>query len=342
MKALLLYADHNIQIEEIDKPSPGPGEVLLKVEAVGICGSDVHFFKEGHIGSMRFKGPHVLGHEFAGTVVELGPGVEGLEVGDHVAANPMISCGVCEPCREGKPNLCLNPRFVGTPPWPGAMQEYFVHPASYCVKLPANVSPIAGALLEPLAVAIHSVDLAELKPAHTAAVIGCGPIGLLLLQLSRLSGATDVYAAEISPMRLEAATRFGATVVFNAREVDVVEETLKATGGRGVDVSFEAAGVRGSLEQGVEITRPGGKIIVLGTPGHPVSAEPIHLRHKELTLIWARRYLYRDYSRALTLVAEGIVNIERLVTHRFSLENAVEGFEALARGDGIIKSVIEM
>ena len=342
MKVVRLYGKHDLRVEESDKPKPAPGEVLIRIEAVGICGSDVHFFKEGHIGSMEMLSPHVPGHEFCGVVAEVGSEVKDLQSGDRVAGNPVVSCGICELCREGRSNLCLNPKLVGTPPWPGAMQEYFAHPAAFCRKLPEGMSPTSGALLEPLSVAIHSVDAAEIQSAYSAAVIGCGPIGLFLLKMSRLSGAIDVYASEVLPTRLEAARRFGATQVFDASKVDVVKEILSATGGRGVDVSFEAAGFPGSLSQSVEVTRPGGRVIVLGTPDQFVSADPTELRHREMRLEWSRRFLDRDYSRALELVSRGIVDVESLVTHHFSLDHAPQAFQALVNGKDAIKVIIDV
>ena len=342
MRAARLHAKHDLRIENVERPHPGLGEVLIRVERVGICGSDVHFFLEGHVGSMNLLKPHVPGHEFCGIVAEVGPGVSDLDIGDRVAGNPVISCGSCELCQEGMPNLCLNPKYVGTPPWPGAMQEYFAHPAEFCLRLPEDLSSTSGALLEPLAVAIHSVDAAEIHPAYSVAVIGCGPIGLFLLQMSRLSGAVDVYASELMEARLAAARGFGVTEVFDASKVDIVKEILTATNGRGVDVTFEAAGFAGSLAQSVRVTRRGGKVIVLGTPNHSVSADPTELRHREMKLEWTRRFLQRDYSRALKLVSRGIVDVEDLVSHHFSLESAPQAFETLVNGKESIKVVIDI
>lgn len=344
VKAARLYGAHDLRLEEVPRPEPGPGEVLIRVKAVGVCGSDVHYYQDGGIGVTKVTEPHELGHEFAGEVVQLGPDVTAPDVGTPVAVEPAINCGHCEFCLEGNPNLCPDILFVSTPPTRGSLVEYLAHPAELVFPLADELDYSDGAMLEPLGVAIHTVDLAKLKPGYTAAVLGCGPIGLLTMEVAKVSGARAVYATDLIPERLEAAERLGAAAVLQADSADPVAWVHDLTDGRGVDVVFEAAWAAETVGQAVEMVKPGGTVVVCGIPAgnDQIAFTASSARRKGLTIKMVRR-MKHTYPRAIALVADGLVDTRTLVTHRFSLEDADAAFRlAEARADGVIKAMIEM
>lgn len=343
MRAAFLHGAGDIRLGELPDPQPGPGDALVRVRAVGICGTDIHYYRDGHVGPTKIVEPLVLGHEFAGEVVALGAGVTEVKVGDRVAVEPSISCGHCEYCLGGDPNLCTNVRFVGTPPHHGALREYLAHPAHLLFPFSETLSFVEGALLEMLGVALHSVDLARLKVAQTVAILGCGPIGLLTADLARLSGATEVYCTDILPWRVQAARDRGADLALNASETDVVAEILEATHGRGVDVTFEVAGALETPQQAVEMTRPGGKVIITGINDEDkIPLRATEARRSGITIRLVRR-MKHTYPRTIALVSKGMVEVDSLATHRYQLDQVGEAFRALdEQAQGLIKAVVEM
>jgi L-iditol 2-dehydrogenase len=345
MRAARLHGIHDLRLEELPRPTPGPGEVLLKVASVGVCGSDVHYYLEGRIGSQVVTGPIVMGHEFSAWVAELGPGIEGLDVGQLVAVEPGISCGECEPCQHGHPNLCPNVRFCGTPPINGVFAEYTVMPAGNCFPLPPGFGPVEGAMLEPLGVAIHSVDLAHLRPGYTVAVLGAGPIGLLIAAVAKASGASAIYMTEPLAYRRQFALDYVADAALDPYEngTNVVAEIMRLTGGRGVDVGFEAAGASETPQQAAAVTRIGGKVIVAGIPADDtMTMNASTVRHKGLTIKLVRR-MKHTYSRAIRLVRTGMVDVKSLATHTFPLERTAEAFEIVAAyDDSVLRAVIQV
>jgi L-iditol 2-dehydrogenase len=345
MRAARLHGIHDLRLEDLPRPAPGPGEVLLEVASVGVCGSDVHYYLEGRIGSQVVTGPIIMGHEFSAWVAELGLGIGGLDVGQLVAVEPGISCGECEPCQHGHPNLCPNVRFCGTPPINGVFAEYTIMPAGNCFPLPSGFGPVEGAMLEPLGVAIHSVDLAHLKPGQTVAVLGAGPIGLLIAAVARASGASAVYMTEPLAYRRQFALDYIADAALDPYEkgMDVVAEIRRLTGGRGVDVAFEAAGAPETPDQAAAIARPGGKVIVAGIPADDtMTMNASTVRHKGLTIKLVRR-MKHTYPRAIRMVQTGMVDVKSLVTHTFPLERTAEAFEMVAAyEDGALRAVIQV
>jgi L-iditol 2-dehydrogenase len=345
MRAARLHGIHDLRLEILPRPTPGPSEVLLKVASVGICGSDVHYYLEGRIGNQVVTAPIIMGHEFSAWVADLGAGVEGLDIGQLVAVEPAISCGECEPCRHGHPNLCPGVRFCGTPPVDGVFAEYTVMPAENCFPLPQGFGPAEGALLEPLGVAIHAVDLAHLKLGYTVAVLGAGPIGLLIAVVARASGASEIYVTEPLAYRRQFALDYVADVALNPyeKEADVVTEIMRLTGGRGVDVAFEAAGAPETPQQAAAVTRPGGKVIVAGIPADDtMTMNASTVRHKGLTIKLVRR-MKHTYPRAIRLIQRGMVDVKPLITHTFSLERIAEAFEMVAAyEDGVLRVVIQI
>lgn len=341
MRASRLHGIRDLRLEELPPPVPGPGEVLLKVAAVGLCGSDVHYYLEGRIGDQVVEAPIILGHEFSAWVTELGEGVEGLTIGQLVAVEPAIPCGRCEPCRYGHPNLCPDVRFCGTPPVDGVFAEYAVMPAENCFSLPEGLSAIEGALLEPLGIAIHTVDLAHLKTGQTVAVLGAGSIGLLTAAVARANGASTVYMTEPLAYRRQFALDYVADAALNPDDTDVVAEIMRLSGGRGVDVAFEAAGASETPEQAAAVTRPGGKVVVVGIPADDtMTMTATTIRRKGLTIKLVRR-MKHTYPRAIRLVQTGAVDVKRLATHRFPLERIAEAFELVAAyDDGVLRAII--
>ncbi len=348
MRVSRLHGIRDLRLEELPAPTPGPGEVLLRVEAVGVCGSDAHYFLEGRIGDAIVSEPLILGHEFSAQVAELGPQahsgrVDGLEIGQLVAVEPGISCGRCEPCRHGHPNLCPHVRYCGTPPIDGVFAEYAVMPAENCYPLPQGFSPAEGALLEPLGIAVHSVDLAHLKAGQTVAVLGAGPIGLLIAAVARAAGAGEIFVTEPLAYRRQFALDYVADAALDPGDTDVAAEILRLTGGRGVDVAFEAAGAADTSQQAVDVACIGGKVILVGIPSDDRMAIKVSTaRHKGLVLKPVFR-MKHTYSRAIRLVQTGMVDVKPLATHLFPLERIGEAFE-LVTGyeDGVLRAVIQV
>jgi L-iditol 2-dehydrogenase len=324
MKTLRLHSPGDLRLHEEPDPVPGEGEKLLHVTAVGICGSDLHWFNEAGIGDDRLEKPLVLGHEFTALTDE----------GEHVAVDPSIACGFCEYCKRGDPNLCESVIFAGHANQDGALREQMAWPKRCLFPLPDQMSNADGVMLEPLGIAIHAVDLAHLRVGMLVGVFGCGPIGLLILQLARLAGVNKVLATDVLPHRVEAARAIGADEThlvinnFSDREMAMLDE-------RGLDVIFEAAGENSAVEMAVAAVRSGGKVILVGIPRDDRTSFTASLaRRKGLTLKLVRR-MKLTYPRAIRLVQSGKVNVRSLVTHKFPLEQAAEAFTVAARRDGL-------
>ena len=334
MKVLRLHGVRDLRLHDEPEPAPGPGEVLLQVTAVGVCASDLHWLSEGGIGDTRLTKPLVLGHEFAGVIDG------GERHGQRAAVDPAIACGTCEFCLEGNLNLCSNLRFAGHAVEDGAMREFMAWPASALYDLPDSWSDAEGAMLEPLGVAIHAVDLGYLQAGMTIGVFGCGPIGLLVLQVARAAGATRLIATDKLLHRLEAARSLGATHSFQVNSGLEVSDVVAATGGRGVDVAFEVAGENEAVEAAVASTKPGGRVVLVGIPADDRTAFAASVaRRKQLTIKLSRR-MKRTYPRAMRLVDSRLVDVRSLVTHRFPLTRFDQAFSAAQKREGF-KVMIE-
>jgi L-iditol 2-dehydrogenase len=333
MRAARLYAPGDIRVEEMPEPgSPGPGDALLAVTAVGICGSDLHYYREGSIGGLAFEEPLVLGHEFAGRIEAVGPGVT-LPVGTRVAVEPGCPCGSCELCLEGHPNLCPTVGFCGSPPVDGALRERMLYPASSLFPLPEEISDAEGAALEPLGIGLHALSLARVEPGRSVAVLGGGPIGLMLAMLCRTAGAVEIIVTEPVPHRRLAALRMGATAALDPAEGRIGEAIRRLTRGRGVDVAFEAAGAPTTPAEATDATRPGGHVVLVGIPADDrVILSHAVARRKGLTIRFARR-MKHTYPRAIALVARRRIDLRPLLTHRFPLAEAAEAFRIADRYD---------
>lgn len=329
MKVLRLHSKGQLRLHEEEIPVPKDGEALVRVRAVGVCGSDLHWLGEGGIGDARLEHPLVLGHEFAGEVTS------GALAGRRVAVDPAIPCGRCEFCQQGNPNFCEHLHFAGHGQDDGALREFVAWPERLLHLLPENLSLADGAMLEPLGVALHAVDLGKVRPGMAVGVYGCGPIGLLIIQLVRLCGATQIIATDKLPHRLEMACELGAEVGILARQGEEMKDVLAETGKHGVHVAFEAAGENAAVETAVETARPGGRVVLVGIPGDDVTSfRASTARRKGLTIKLCRR-MKHTYPRAIDLVSRGLVDISSLVTASYPLEQAEQAFAAASRRDGI-------
>ncbi|MBN1305579.1 MAG: alcohol dehydrogenase catalytic domain-containing protein [Anaerolineales bacterium] len=342
MKAARLHGIRDMRIDEVPDPEPGAGEALVKVRAMGVCGSDVHFYLDGRIGEAVVTPPFILGHEFAGEIVALGPDTDGPAVGARVAIDPAIPCMRCEVCLDGNINCCPNTRFPASPPVQGGMCEYYAQPAHLCVPLPDSLDFSDGAMLEPLGIGIHVMTLARIKPGDSVAILGAGPIGQVLLQLALASFTRAVYVSEPVAKRREMAKRAGAAAVCNPDEGDPAEWLLEQTHGRGVDVAIEAAWGKEAVGQAVQMARPGGKVVVVGIPRKDITTYPNGpARSKGLTILMSRR-MKSVHERGIALIKRGIVDLQSLITHRFRLDQSPQAFElAASLEDGICKAMIE-
>lgn len=353
MQAARLYGAKDIRVEETPEVgAPGPGEVVLEIKAVGICGSDLHTFEDGRIGDTRVASPLVLGHEFGGVIKEVGEGAldgEGrpLRAGQRVAVDPATPCWSCEMCELGHPNLCLNLSFYGLYPDHGALRNRMIVGGRNCFPVPDSISDAGLALLETLGVAIHAVDLGKLKVARSVAVVGSGPIGLMITKLAALSGARPVYAFDKFPWRTERALEWGATHSFclgdGGEDGDPVAWLMKETGGRGADVVFEAAWADESIAQAAEMARLGGRLVLVGIPGNDtLTLKHSVARRKGLTILMSRR-MKHTYPRAIRLATEGGVDLDALVSHRFELAETPRAFQLnLAYPEGLHKVIVEV
>jgi threonine dehydrogenase-like Zn-dependent dehydrogenase len=307
-------------------PKPGPGEVLIRTRAVSICGSDLHTFHGKHPFAPL---PAALGHELAGEAAVLGPGVEKLAVGDRVVLEPVIVCRACEFCARGDYHLCSSISFHHRQ-GQGAFTPYFLADQDWLHKLPKSISYPEGALVEPLAVAIHAFKRADLKMGQSVAVFGAGPIGQLLIMLARNAGAGDIYAVDLMPFRLAQALNLGANHIFDNKEQDAVEAIHQASGGLGVDIAFEAVGLPATLNQALASLKKGGTAVMVGLMSQPEMVLPSNLFvAKEATLKGSQGYC-RDFQTALKLLENQILSLRPLITHELPPAKLQKGFELLS------------
>jgi L-iditol 2-dehydrogenase len=330
MKSLRLHGIGDLRLHDEPLPKPDFDEALIRVKAVGICGSDIHWHTDGGTGEEGIDKPFVLGHEFGG-IVE-GGSLDGL----RVAVDPAVPCDTCEYCLDGKPNLCPDHYFAGHAPHDGALREYMAWPMKTMVPVNDRFSDEDIAVLEPLGVAIHTVDLGHIRPGMTVGVYGCGPIGLLAIQVARAAGASEILATDLLPHRLEAAKELGAHRAFLASpEGDERSKILASTHQDGVDVSLEIAGDNSAVETAIETTKPGGRAVLCGIPtADQVSFKASTSRRKGLSIMMVRR-MKHVYPRAIKMVESGQVDVRSVVSHRFPLEKAAEAFELAQKREGL-------
>ncbi len=333
-QAAVLYAPHDVRIEERPVPKPGPREVLIEIKAVGVCGSDVHYYEHGRIGSYVVRQPLILGHEASGIIVDVGEGVNKGRVGERVAIEPGIPDGVCEQCRSGRYNLCPNVRFFGTPPIDGAFTNYVTIPESFAYKLPDQMSDEEGALIEPLSVGLWACRKAMLRGADHVLITGAGPVGVLALKVALALGATQITMTDVSPQRLEMGRKLGATRTVNVAETPLTNVGVEA------DVLIECSGNQKALMDGIRSLRPAGKAVAVGmSPGEEVSVPMSFLQNREITLTGTFRYA-NTYADAIALVATGRIDLKPIITGHYTLEETEQALQATKNDPANIKSVV--
>lgn len=316
MKVARLHGVNDVRLHDEPVPAVGTGETLVRVTAVGLCGSDLHWFSEGSIGDAKLARPLVLGHEFAGVT----------ESGQRVAVDPAVPCEVCEFCRQGNPNLCSNLHFAGHGKDDGGLREWISWPTRCLFPIPDSLSEADGAMLEPLGVAIHAVDLGKIRAGMKVGVFGCGPIGLMVLQVAQAAGAVVSVATDPLPHRLAAAEKFGAQAWKLGEEVDV---------------AFECAGEQGAVDDAMNAVRPGGRVVLVGIPADDHTSFTASVaRRKGLTIKLSRR-MKHTYPRAIRLVESGTVDVKSIVSHCFPIDKVAEAFTTAQRRDGL-KVVVEV
>lgn len=317
MKAVRLEAVGSLFTREISKPVPGPDDLLVRVEASGICGTDRHLYH----GEFPCRPPVTLGHEFSGIIEAMGSQVTGLALGDRITGDPNIACGRCARCHEGKVNLCEGLQAIGIHR-DGGLAEYVIVPQKQAFLLPAMLNPAYGAFCEPLACCIHGIDVAAIKAGSSVLVLGGGVIGLLTVQLARLAGATAVILSTRQKSKRDLAMQLGATATIDPSGADIFAEVNRLTSG-GADVVLECAGVPETIEQAPKLAKPGGAVVIVGVvaQGTKIAYEPFDLLFREVTIKTSFLNPF-THRRAADLIAAGHIEIEPLISRRISLDEA--------------------
>jgi L-iditol 2-dehydrogenase len=344
MKTAVMTGLGKVVIERCPIPEPGDDEVQVRLEYVGVCGSDLHYFEHGRIGQGNpVKPPFVLGHEPGGVVSKAGKAVKNLKPGDRVALEPGKTCGKCEFCKTGRYNLCPDVVFFATPPVDGVFSEYAVHPADLCFRLPDNVSTLAGALIEPLAVGFHAANQGGAHAGQKALVFGAGCIGLVSMMALKAEGVSAVYVADVMQNRLDKAAELGADGVINVKTGDIAAKTAEITGGAGFDLIIETAGTEASARQSIGLAKKGATIVLVGYSASGEVTLPVSLAlDKELTFKTVFRYRH-IYPMAIEAVASGKVNLEGIVSKIFPLDDIQKALdESIKNKANMVKAVVKI
>jgi len=343
LKALVLTGLK--RLEFIDVPQPQitkDTDILLKMAAVGICGSDVHYYETGKVGSQVVTYPYRIGHECSATVTQIGKTVRDIKIGDKVVVEPAVSCHNCDQCRIGRENTCRNLKFLGAPgQGDGCLSEYIVMPQENCLVVNDKLTLIQAALCEPFTIGLYSVKQGQGPCSDKIAILGSGPIGLSCMTAARLRGAKKIYMTDKIAERLAVAKKHGADWVGNPDESDIVKQISKLEP-LGIDVVYECAGQQSTIDEGIELLRPGGKLVLVGIPRESrISISIDYARRKEITIVNIRRQ-NRSTQETVELLAAGKINIDYLVTHKFKFEDSIKAFEIVAGyKDGVIKAMVE-
>jgi L-iditol 2-dehydrogenase len=342
-RAVYMTGINKMEIREMEVPVPKEKEVLVKLEYVGICGSDVHYLEHGKIGDFIVNGDFILGHECAGTIVAIGSGVKSLKVGDKVALEPGRTCGQCEFCKSGRYNLCPDVEFLATPPYHGCLMNYIAYPENMAFKLPDNVSTKEGALVEPLAVGLHAAAQGNVKLGDKVVILGAGCIGLVTLLACKAFGATDVIVVDVIEKRLECAKKLGASYVINAKNENVLEKIAELTGGKGVDKVIETAGSEFTIKQTAYMVKRGGTIVLVGLASKDiVEFDFMQIMAKEVEIKSVFRYR-NLYPAAIGAIADGKIDVKGIITHEFDFEDTKKAFDfVIENKNDVVKAVIKI
>ncbi len=343
MKTMMLTGRRRMELRETPVPAlRAPGDVLLRLEAVGVCGSDIHYYREGRIGSQVVRYPFTVGHECAARVERVGPKVTRVRPGARVAIEPAMACGRCDQCRAGRPHTCRKLRFLGCPGQAaGCLAEYLVMPEACCFPVGRRLTSEQAALAEPLSIGLYSVRQSIPLEGKAIAILGCGPIGLSVLLCARLQRPRAIYATDKIPRRLAAARSAGAVWAGNPDRPDAVRAIARREPLL-LDAVFECCGEQAALDQAVDLLKPGGKLVLVGIPAvERVSFVIDRLRRKEITIQNIRRQC-GCFQAALDLLARGRIRADFLVTHRFPLAGTRAAFDLVAGyRDGVVKAMIQ-
>lgn len=335
--------DHFV-INEIPVPEITPDQVLIRVEYVGICGSDVHYFHDGRCGTFVVgEEPFMLGHECAGTIVEVGSEVKNLVTGDRVCVELGITCGKCEHCKSGEYNLCPDVKFLATPPIQGCNERYLAFPAELCYKLPDNMSTRVGALIEPLSTCMYSARLSEVTVGDTVVILGAGCIGLLIMMCCKARGASKVIICDLENIRLEKAKELGADYTVNSREADILAEVERLTNGRGADIVIEAAGNKVTIAQTPFLVRQGGLILLVGMSAEEeITYNFGQIMAKEARIKSQFRFV-NTFPTAIAAVESGLIPLEKIVTHEFSFNDIQKAYETcIYDKSNVVKALVKI
>ncbi|HEX5932944.1 MAG TPA: NAD(P)-dependent alcohol dehydrogenase [Pseudorhizobium sp.] len=333
MQALVLEEKGRLSLREIDLPlEVGPGDVKIAIHTVGVCGSDVHYYTHGAIGPFVLREPMVLGHEAAGTVVEVGAEVKNLKVGDRVCMEPGIPNLSSRATKLGLYNVDPEVRFWATPPIHGVLAPYVVHPAAFTYRLPDNVSFAEGAMVEPFAIGMQAATRARIQPGDVAAVIGCGPIGIMVAIAALAGGCARVFVSDLSAEKLKIAAQYPGIVPVNISERPFADVVAEETGGWGADVVFEASGSPRAFAGMFDLVRPGGAVVLVGLPVGKVEFDVAGAISREVRIETVFRYA-NIFDRALELIASGKVDLKPLITGTFDFSRSIEAFERAAKGN---------
>ena len=343
MKTAVMTKLKYCEIQQRPIPQPKDDEVLVKVNDVGVCGSDLHYYEAGRIGDFIVEFPFVLGHEAGGTVVEVGKNVKKIKVGDRVAMEPGKTCGKCEFCKAGLYNLCPDVIFFATPPVDGVFQEYVAHEEGLCFKIPDNMDTEEAALIEPLAVGLHAANQGNAHLGQVAVVTGSGCIGLMSLLSLKAKGVNKVIVVDVIDKRLEQAKKLGADYVINCKEVDALAEISRLTDGKGADKVFETAGSPVTIAQTAFAVKRGGTICLVGlSPQSEITYNFSQIMDKEAKIVSVFRYR-NIYPKAIAAVAKGAIDVKKIVTHEFDLDHIQEAYdEAVNNKTDLVKAVIKI
>jgi L-iditol 2-dehydrogenase len=343
MKAAVMQDIGKIKINDLPVPKPSRDEVLIKVKAVGICGSDVHLFAHGRIGPHVVVPPYVLGHEASGEIAAVGDAVTNLKAGDRITMEPGIPCGKCEHCRSGHYNLCRYVVFWAAPPVQGVLAEYITHKADFCYKIADTVPFDVASMAEPLSVGIYAVRRGKVMPGKTVAILGMGPIGQTTLLSALAFGTNNIIACDIVENRLKIAQKMGAKLTLNSTKQDLKKAVSNFTEGTGVDLVIETAGAMETAAEAVHIVKSGGTIVMVGNPPESKVFYPLlSVVERELTVLGSFRYI-NTYPTAVDILASEKFDFKSLITNHYPLSKAQEAFELVRdRKNDCMKVIINM
>lgn len=344
MKSWKLTGLSQMELQEVPDPgTPGEGELLLKVETVGICGSDIHYYNTGRIGEQVVQYPFTVGHECAATIIAAGEDTPGFMPGDRVAVDPAMPCYDCDQCRAGREHTCMNLKFLGCPGQAeGCLSEMIIMPSKSCYKIPDNISFAEAAFAEPLSIGYYAVQLSGIKKGDNIGVLGVGPIGDSVLISAHEAGARNIYVTDKIDIRLEISSSLGAAGAYNVNSHNAIKEISSMVPAM-LDIVYECCGQQEALDQAIDLLKPGGKLMIVGIPEFERwSFVADHARRKEISIMHVRRQ-NGCMQPALDLIGEGKVQTDDLITHTFPFVKVKEAFDLVAGyGDGVLKAMIDI